>query len=144
MRSNHPHGRTFCQPSIPDPVHYSTPVPPKSSSQSIARGWRLRPTQSRSGPPATRRGPPPLSSPPPWPHPSPPSPPASCSSSLQPLPPLRPSSCSAAHHRRDRGIRHRASALQALQARGAAHPLSSSAIQGVLLTPCPSRSLLFD
>jgi hypothetical protein len=49
-----------------------------------------------------------------------------------------------AHHRRDRGVRHRASALQALQARGAAHPLSSSAIQGVLLTPCPSRSLLFD
>jgi hypothetical protein len=68
---------------------------PKSSSQSIAHRWRLRPTQSRSGPPATRRGPPPLSSPPPWPHPSPPPPPASCSSSPRPSPPLRPSSCSA-------------------------------------------------
>ena len=33
VRSRHPHGRTFCQPSIPDAVHYSTPIPPSLATK---------------------------------------------------------------------------------------------------------------
>jgi hypothetical protein len=133
--------RTFCQPSIPDPVHYSTPVPPSLAAKASPADGVSAPLSRGPDPrrlaAAHHRSPLPL---------------CGRTSALHRLPPLAPPHrgrrrryglrpAPPAHHRRDRGVRHRASALQA---RGAAHPLSSSAIQGVLLTPCPSRSLLFD
>ena len=77
MRSYHPHGRTFCQPSIPDPVHYSTPVPPSLAAKAspadgvsaplsrgpdprrLAAAHRRSPLPLRGRTPALHRLPPP-------------------------------------------------------------------------------------